>query len=61
MSDHNHTRRDEIFLQPIDDFIVCKGEYKLIDNAIIANCPANKFQGGVLGVAEYEMVSVEGR
>jgi hypothetical protein len=45
--------------QPVNNFVVCKAENELVDNAINAHCPADEFQGSVFGVVEYKMVSIK--
>jgi hypothetical protein len=45
--------------QPINNFVVRKAEDELVDHAVDANGPAHELELSVLGVVEYEMVTIE--
>jgi len=45
--------------QPINNFVVRKAEYELVDHAVDANGPAHELELSVLGVVEDEVMTVE--
>jgi len=45
--------------QPINNFIMRKAEYKLINHAIYTNCSTHELKLRVLGVIEDKMITVE--
>jgi hypothetical protein len=57
---HRYNQEGAGSLQPIKLPIVCELEDELVNHAIDANCPTDKFKVSIGGVVEDEAVSIEG-
>jgi hypothetical protein len=47
------------YLQPINDFVVCETEYKLVNDTIHAYGAADELKLCIVGVIENEMIAIE--